>query len=174
MRFILKKVPSEHSYYDFTDQVELDYSKVCICGNRDFSEFGDQDYIDIIEGNYYDDETGYEYDKFEQLKKVTGKTWKVRTMKGYSQSEWTDLYYVEGEVSEEYLKEIEDFYMGKVDEFRVIEDEDEDTIYHVFIPHDIVWKGKESICRYLDLPPEYTVVYEDDGYEKVYKYKEIK
>ena len=33
--------------------------------------------------------------------------------------------------------------------------------------------GKEAICKYLGLPLESTTIYEDVGYEKVYKYKEI-
>lgn len=167
-RFTVKRVPDEHVYYNFEDQVELDYEKVCICGNRDFISYGDKNIIDIINGDYYDDETGYEYETLEQLKKFTGKNWKVRTMKGYSQGDWNELYYVEG-TDEYYLEEIENFYMGKVDEFVISEDDD----YYVFVPHDVVWDGKDSICRYLDLQPEDTVIYVDDGYEKVYNYKEI-
>ena len=41
------------------------------------------------------------------------------------------------------------------------------------LPDDIVWKGKKSICDYLGLSVDNTTIYEDDGYEKVYKYKEI-
>lgn len=172
MKTILKKVPDEQVYYNFEDQVELDYEKVCICGNRDYISYGDNNIIDIINGDYYDDETGYEYETLEQLKKFTGKNWKVKTIKGYSQGDWNELYYVEG-TDEYYLEEIENFYMGKVDEFTVVEDDDEDSIYHDFIPHDVVWKGKKSICEYLGLDPDTTSVYEDDGYERVYRYKEI-
>jgi hypothetical protein len=62
--------------------------------------------------------------------------------------------------------------MGKVTEFTV--DEGDGDTYHDFVPDDIVWKGKKSICEYLGLNVETTTIYEDDGYEKVYKYKEIK
>jgi hypothetical protein len=63
--------------------------------------------------------------------------------------------------------------MGKVSEFTVVEEDDEDFIYHVYVPDSIVWKGKKSICDYLGLDSNTTTVYEDDGYERVIKYKEI-
>jgi hypothetical protein len=64
--------------------------------------------------------------------------------------------------------------MGKVSEFTVVEEDDEDSVYHVYVPDSIVWKGKKSICDYLGLDINTTTVYEDDGYERVIKYKEIK
>ena len=41
------------------------------------------------------------------------------------------------------------------------------------VPDDTVWKGKKSICDYLGLNVDSTTIYKDDGYKKVYKYKEI-
>ena len=167
---ILRKVPDEDVYYDFEDYVEVDEERFIICGNDDFRSIGDEKLISIVEGTYYDDKVGYDYDTLEQLKKVTGKDWTETTLRGYSQSDWQTLYYVDEEVDKEEIETIEDFYMGKVSEFEV--EEDEDT-YHEFVPDDIVWKGKKSICDYLGLEVETTTIYEDDGYEKVYKYKEI-
>lgn len=173
MKTILKKVPGEDMYYRFEDEVEVDKSKIVICGNRNFIKIGDETLIEIIEGNYYDDDLAYDYEVLEELKKVTGKTWTKDEIRGYSQGDWNLVYYVEDEVSREQLEEIENFYMGKVSEFTVVEDDDEDSIYHVYVPDDVVWKGKDSICRYLDLQPENTIIYVDDGYERVIKYKEI-
>ena len=62
--------------------------------------------------------------------------------------------------------------MGKVSEFEVEEDGDDDSTYHEFVPDDVVWEGKKSICDYLGLSVDSTKIYEDDGYKKVYKYKE--
>ena len=171
-RTILRKTPDEDVYVRFEDEVELDLDNIVIYGNRDFMDFGDPELLSIVSGDYYDDEVGYDYETLNQLKKTTGKDWKVRTMRGYSQGDWQEIYYTE-EISEGYLEEIENFYMGKVDEFKVYEDEDEDDYYVVYVPHDVVWKGKNSICRYLDLQPETTSIYTDDGYEKIIKYKEI-
>ena len=170
MKTILRKVPDEDTYYRFEDEVEIDTERIIIYGNHDFREFGDSILLSIVKGDYYDDDTGYEYDIFEELEKYTGKKWKQTTIKGYSQGDWQDVYYVEGEVSKEYIKEIEDFYMGKVTGFTVSEDNGD---YDEFVPNDIVWEGKEAICKYLGLPLESTTIYEDVGYEKVYKYKEI-
>ena len=169
-RFIVKKIPDEKVYYNFDDCVEIDTERIIIYGNHNFREFSDSILLSIVKGDYYDDELGYEYDIFEELEKYTGKKWKQTTIKGYSQGDSQDVYYVEGEVSKEYIKEIEDFYMGKVTGFTVSEDNGD---YDEFVPNDIVWEGKEAICRYLGLPLESTTIYEDVGYEKVYKYKEI-
>jgi hypothetical protein len=170
---ILRKVPDEDMYYNFEDEVEIDTSKVVICGNRNYREFGDETLIDIIEGNYYDDIDGYDYEVLDKLKKVTGKEWVRDEVIGYSQGDWNLIYYVKDEVSQEQLDEIENFYMGKVSEFTVVEEDDEESIYHVYVPDSIVWKGKKSICDYLGLDINTTTVYEDDGYERVIKYKEI-
>ena len=173
MKTILRKVPDEDTYYRFEDEVEIDTERIIIYGNHDFREFGDSILLSIISGNYYDDEFGYEYDIFEELEKYTGKKWKKTTIKGYSQGDWQDVYYVDGEVSEAYVEEIENFYMGKVTEFRATEDDDPDSCYTAYVPDDVVWEGKDAICRYLDLQPETTTILKDDGYEKVYKYVEI-
>ena len=168
---ILRKVPDENSYYEFEDLMELDKKRFIIYGNDDFREMGDKELISIVKGGYYDDELGYNYDPFEVLKKVTGKDWEETTLRGYSQGDWQTLYYIVDESTIEELETIENFYMGKVTEFTV--DEGDGDIYHDFVPDDMVWKGKKSICEYLGLEVESTTIYVDDGYERVYKYKEV-
>ena len=169
-RFIVKKIPDEQVYYNFDDCVEIDDERIIIYGNPNFTSFGKSILLSIVNGDYYDYEAEYDYETLEMLEKVTGKKWNKTTIKGYSQGDWQDVYYVEGEVSKEYIEEIEDFYMGKVTGFTVSEDNDD---YNEFVPNDVVWEGKEAICRYLGLPLESTTIYEDVGYEKVYKYKAI-
>lgn len=169
---ILRKIPDEDVFYTFEEEVEVDKTKIIIWGNNNFSSIGDEKLISILEGEYYDDEVGYDYDSLEELNKITGKVWKETTIRGYCQSDWNSLYYVVNEVTPEKIKYIENFYMGKVDEFRLTEG-DEDYSYRVLIPHDVVWDGKKSICDYLGLTVEDTIIYKDDGYEKVYRYKEI-
>ncbi len=172
MKTILRKVPDEDVYYDFENEVEVNAESIIIYGNHNFREFGDFVLLAIVKGVYYDDDTGYEYDIFEELEKYTGKKWKKTTIKGYSQSDWQDVYYAEDEISKKYIEEIQNFYMSKVTEFRVTEDDDQDY-YIVYVPDDVVWAGKDAICRYLDLQPETTTILKDDGYEKVYRYVEI-
>ena len=167
---ILRKVPDEDVYYNFEDFIELDKKRFIICGTDGFRSLGDKKLVSIVKGTYYDDEVGYDYETLEELKKVTGKDWEKTTLRGYSQSDWQTLYYVDEEVDKEEIEMIENFYMGKVSEFEV--EEDGDT-YHEFVPDDVVWEGKKSICDYLGLSVDNTKIYEDDGYKKVYKYKEI-
>ena len=167
---ILRKVPDEDVYYNFEDYIEVDKKRFIICGNDDFRSVGDKKLISIVEGTYYDDEVGYDYKTLEELKKVTGKVWEETTLRGYSQGDYQTLYYVDEEVDKEEIEMIENFYMGKVSEFEV--EEDGDT-YHEFVPDDVVWEGKKSICDYLGLSVDSTTIYVDDGYKKVYKYKEI-
>ena len=171
---ILTKVPDENVYFDsedFDHYVDFDKERFFICGNSHFRSIGDDKLISIVEGTYYDDEVGYDYETLEELKKVTGKVWEETTLRGYSQGDWNTLYYVDEEVEKEEIQTIEDFYMGKVSEFKV--DEGDGYEYSVFVPDDRVWEGKKSICDYLGIEVVGTTIYKDDGYEKVYKYKEI-
>lgn len=169
-KVVLRKVPDEDVYYNFEEEIELDKTKYIICGNSHFRNIGDEKLISIVEGTYYDDEVGYDYETLEELKKVTGKDWTETTLRGYSQGDWNTLYYVVDDSTIEEIETIENYYMGKVSEFIVEEDGDE---YRVLLPDDIVWKGKKSICECLGFEVEDTTIYEDDGYEKVYRYKEI-
>ena len=146
---ILKKVADENTYIDF-DLVELDLENIIICGNSRFIEYGNKTLLDIVKGNYYDDETGYDYETFEQLKKITGKEWKITTIKDYSQSDWQKVYYT-NKVSQNKLDEIENFYMGKVSEFEAYEEDDEESVCCVYVPDEIVKKGKKAICEHLGL-----------------------
>lgn len=178
---ILKKVPDEDVWYRFDDEVCLFENKdnIVITGNRDFTSYGDETLIKVIKGDYYDEDKdkngeviGYDYDTYEELKKLTGKDWECATIRGYSQSDWQYVYYVPAEVSQDRIDEIENFYMGKISEFNVLEDGEEYS-YTAFVPDDVVWKGKKEICEYLGANPDDVTVLEPDGYTKVYNWKEI-
>ena len=171
---ILTKVPDENMYFDFEDfnsYIDFDKERFIICGNSHFRNIGDEKLISIVEGTYYDDEVGYDYETLEMLKKVTGKDWTETTLRGYCQSDWQTLYYVVDDSTVEELEMIETFYMGKVTEFKV--DEGDGYEYREFVPDDIVWKGKKSICEYLGLKEEDTIIHVDYGFKKVYDYKEL-
>ena len=171
---ILTKVPDENMYFDFEDfnsYVDFDKERFIICGNSHFRNIGDEKLISIVDGTYYDDEVGYDYETLEMLKKVTGKDWTETTLRGYSQSDWQTLYYVVDDSTVEELEMIETFYMGKVTEFKV--DEGDGYEYREFVPDDIVWKGKKSICEYLGLKEGDTIIYVDYESKKVYDYKEL-
>ena len=176
---IVKKVPDEDVYYRWDDQVYLDEvaDDIVIIGDRHYIMFGNDDAVRIIKGDFYDGvlEDPYDYETIDELNKVMGGDWEETEFRGYSQGDWCQVYYNKEKVSQGLLKELEIFIMGKVDEFLVQDDEDnEDDVYSVFVPHDVVWDGKKAICEYLGLTdPSDVIVLEDDGYKKVYNYKEI-
>ena len=188
---VIRKIPDENAYFTnpFAETLDCDESivnNIVICGNRDFSECGDDTLIAVVKGDYYDDDDkpgtdepiGYDYDKFEELKKLTGKDWEETTFRGYGQSDWQTVYYVPAAVSEDRMERLEAFYMGKYGEYEVFEDVDPDDFENedrdiTAIPHDVCWKGKKGICEYCGVNPDDTVVLEDDGYTKVYNYKEV-
>jgi len=175
---ILRQSKPQDVYYDFEDYTGIEHEiankTLVIAGNRNFSEFGDDDLIKVVKGDYYDDdqmlfenddgscyesEIGYDYEKFEELKKLTGKEWEQTTFRGYSQSDWQDVYYAKGEVSDDRLDELESFYMGKVTEFV-----DEDNCGYL-VPDDVAWKGKKAICDYVGLDESDVTVYNEDDEE---------
>lgn len=175
MKTIIKKVPDENVYYDWTDQVDLTEEKgdIVILGGRRYVVFGESTPISIANGDYYDDDFGYDYEIVEELNKICGGDWEETTFHGYGQGDWCQCFYNKNKVSEGLLEELEVYVMGKVDEFTIQETEDEDDAYNAFVPHEVCWKGKKAICEYLGFDPEDATVLEDDGYVKVYNYKEI-
>ena len=169
----LKQTSPENIWYDFENEVDLSQyeDKMVIAGNRDFKEFGDSDLIKITKNDYYDDDEtlvenedgscyedviGYNYETAEELAKVSGKkNWIESSFRGYSQSDWQKIWYVQDEVSQDELKYMEAFYMGMVSEFY----DDEDCGYYV--PDYVVWKGKKAICDYLGFKVDETEIYDD-------------
>lgn len=164
----LYKVPAENVWYDFENEIELNYKYVAITGNHHFREYGDPTILSIINESYYDDETGYEYDVLSELKKITGYDWDVRTMNGYSQGDWQDLYYAVMDEYVPYFEDIDAYYMGKIDQYR----DEEGCTYCV--PHRCSWYGKSEICKYLGFPIEDTKIFEICDSHVVYDYKEVK
>lgn len=172
-KYTLRRVPDEQAYFEPTIDCfpQVEEKRAFITGNREYNSIGDEDYIDIVNGDFYDDNLGYDYDPMDELKKVTGKEWKSVTIRGYSQGDWQTLYYIEDSVTSDEIEEIEMHYFGKLSEY-YLEDEDGDN-YCLYIPHNIEWQGKKAICEYSELNPDETRVLVDDGYTKEYKYKEI-
>lgn len=181
---ILVNIPTEQVYYDFEDAAtygpdydKTEYDNILICGNDSFRCFGNPDLLAVVKNDYYDDESGYDYNTLDELEKLTGKTWQQTVFRGYVQGDWQTAYYTDS-VSASRLAELEAYYMGKVDGFAVIEEasdelvaklkqdnlehedlaELKDSDYVVFVPHDIVWDGSAAICEYLGISPESTVI----------------
>lgn len=193
MSILLKRIPDEEVYTScFEEEYEAEEGvekKILVCGNRDFREYGDETLLKVVKGDYYDDDIdpatdesiGYDYEVLEELKKLTGKDWDEYEFKGYSQGDWQKVYYIKDEVSMQRLQLLDAYYMGKYSEYRVFENfegdpqkaEDSEDDYILYIIHDVEWKGKEAICKDLGFSPDDTIILQDDGYCRVYKYKEL-
>lgn len=173
-KIILKQYVDDDCYRSFEDLTgydnECEGKDILICGNRHFHSFGDETLLAIVAGEY--DEVDYDRGTLGMLEKFTGKKWKQGTFSGYSQSDWQHVYYSE-DIDSDYIKFLEDMYMGKYDSFKIYEEDDEDEAFWDVIPHSVVWKGKEAICEYTDYNPDLCKVLLDDGYVKVRKYKEL-
>ena len=127
--------------YDF--ELEMQELKGVITGNRDYKEYGDNTLIDIIKGNYYDDDLGYDYETFEELKKITGKEYEKWTIRGYNQSDWNYIYLPKENVNHEEIRYIEAMFFGMYDEFY------NDSEGSIIITHDVSFKGVKAIKKYI-------------------------
>lgn len=168
----LRRVPDEEMYFEpASEDIIEDEKNAFITGNRQLIDIGEKDYIDIVKGDYYDDQFAYDYEPMDELKKITGKEWESVTIRGYMQGEWQTLYYVKGTLTQDDKDHIENYYFGKISEYE-LEDKN-GNISSCYIPHDVEWNGKKAICEYLGLRSDETKILVDNGYTKVYDYKEM-
>ena len=180
----ITKVDDSDINYNWEDEVCLDdmgFSKdIVILGDRKSVVYGDDLLVDIIRGDYYDDDTrevptedgfledeviGYDYDLYEELEKKTGNKFEEGSLQGYGQGDYCTVYYNSAKIDVDFLKELEIWIMGKVSEYKIEEDEDDE--YYSYIPHDVEWKGKKAICEYFGFDEKDCVVYEEDGETEV-------
>ena len=154
-------------YFDDDALYGDDYTDgIIIMGNRWFdgriySRNHEKEIREIL--NYYDDS-----EVLKKKKKVTGKEYSSRDIKGYSQSDWNVLYYPVGEFSEERLDEIEDAYFGKYDIYRNRDDEDE----WVIVFHSDNRPVKKIISEQTGYPESDIVVRMISGYTRTPNYVE--
>ena len=176
----IKKVDDNDVYYDWKDWVYLDEVEddLVILGDRKAVLFGNSTYVEVVKGDYYDDDTiqdvsddglfetdpeviGYSYDTLAELKKLSGKDWQEGELKGYSQGDWCEIYYTD-KVDTIMIKELETWIMGKVSEYKIEDDGDD---FYNFIPHDVEWKGKKDICEYFGYDAKDCIVLDESGNE---------
>ncbi len=178
----ITRVDDNDVYYNWEDEINLDdlgfAEDIVILGDRRSVLYGNDTLVDVVKGDYYDDEArevideagypedetiAYDYDTYEELEKLTHKKWEHGTLHGYGQGDYCDVYYSDL-VDQATLDELEIWIMGKVSEYKIEDDGDE---YYSFIPHDIEWDGKEKICEYLGFDAKDCIVYEEDGETEV-------
>lgn len=94
------------------DDWDMEYKNAFIWGNSDFKYFGiDETIQNIIDDSCNNDEI------LENLKKETGQNYKIAVLRGYSQGDWQNLFYIENTMTAETIKEIESFYFGLYREY---------------------------------------------------------
>ena len=129
---VFKRIPDDNMFdVDYYFEDDGLYGKdggagIVIIGNRNFTNLIYSKDEDAIKEAFDDSENKKEF--IEKLKEITGKNYKYYGMAGYSQGDWQDMYYPEGEFSDDSLKEINAAYMGMYSQYA-----DEDgTIYTVY------------------------------------------
>lgn len=112
----------------------------------------------------------------EVAKILTGKKIVVRTICGYTQSEWNYIAYDEDEFDSNPTSIIEAMYFGKIADITVNTDDDE---YGDVITDDELWEMergdlKEELRKRYDIDEDEELrVYQTDGYRQVINWKEI-
>lgn len=103
-------------------------------------------------------------------------TFKLKTIRGYSQSEWQEVLYKTTDLDEHAIDRLESFYFGQLAEIE-IEDEDE-CITVGCITHDDLWEWernntlKKKLTEEYQLPPD-AKFFKSDGVITTIKYKEF-
>lgn len=157
----------DYDSHDFDPYEEvMNQSGLVICSNRDKVDMGDPGLIDLIE-QYHDVELA-----LAGLKKATGKAYKKRTIRGYTQGDWNTLFYPEG-TSEELLDTIEDMYMGNYNVY-FTEDETVEPNYVYVLDHQLNKQTgvKDIIAQETGLPVDRIVVKQISGYSQDLVYEE--
>lgn len=89
---------------NFTDGIIIDGKKNFT--SKIYSKDHRNEILDLLNNGYSTNEI------VQNLNKITGKKYTYRQISGYSQSDWANLYYPEGEFKNEFLDVIEDAYFG--------------------------------------------------------------
>lgn len=90
---------------NFTDGIIIDGKKNFT--SKIYSKYHRNEILDLLNNGYSTNEI------VQNLNKITGKKYTYRQISGYSQSDWANLYFPEGEFKNEFLDVIEDAYFGK-------------------------------------------------------------
>ena len=160
------ETPDDH-YVDVDflfEDFEENYPGIVITGNDRLKDFGVEQFEDIFS----------EYDRDEDiisaLEEKTGKKYDVALMRGYTQSEWQNVYYPVEE--EKYIDELEAYYFGKVKEYK-----DDDNCFYLVLD-DIAWKGTDAIKKELSeqsgIPVENIKIRKFNGYTRTANYVDEK
>lgn len=172
-RNVFKQLPPEEVWDDnyYFDDEGL-YGRdgengIVIAGNRMFKDmfYIDEDIknemLELFESHY----SCYREDIVKFLTEKTGKEYVWATINGCCQSDWNVVYYPKEEFSKEWLREIEAFYFGEINEYI---DEDGCSLQVPYYEDQ-----KKYIAEYTGCPKESIVILKFTGYQKIPLYKEV-
>lgn len=103
---------------------------------------------------------------------VTGKEYETHTICGCCQSDWQNVYYPAGALSEAALDALETMYFNTGTEWRIIDEENEDEFYmYCYGWNDELIRAE--IANATGTTPENVTLYSFAGYIKTARYQEV-
>ena len=155
-------------YFDNDGLYGLDFKNgIIIAGNRSYTDMYyieddiKNELLEMFEVNY----SCYREDIVRFLTKKTGKEYVWTTIRGCSQSDWNVLYYPKNEFSKGWIREIEAFYFGEINEYI-----DEDNCSWQVPYYE---EQKEYLSQQTGIDVDNIIIKEFVGYKKTPIYKEI-
>lgn len=116
----------------------------------------------IFEGKYDEEET-----ILHALDLITGGKWECKTIRGYCQGDWQDIYFDSREYGDEAIKLFEIDYFNMGDEWNVYPENDEDDKTGIYTYEN----PRTEIASAFGVKEEEIELYVFDGYERTAKYK---
>lgn len=172
-KHIFYEVPDDEIPYDMSEFVFEDDGLFGKDGKDGLIIDGHGDFTTLIYSQDHEDEINellhsyYDSDEIvEELKKITGKNYIADQFRGYSQSDWVNVYYPEGEFSDEWITYLSDAYMGCYYAYRSDDGE------LVFITDSDKRNPKQIIADDMGYEPSQIILKKFTGYTKTPNYED--
>lgn len=167
MKIYAKQVPPEYQGWPF-DHITIEemYPGVILHGNRDYNSHTTPEFDAIIER--FDGEKRI----LRALHLVTGKRYEKRTIRGYCQGDWQEVYFPIDDYSPEAIRELEIEYFNLGTEWVITSADDPDgfSVYCYGTSHDEI---KKEIADAAGVNPENITMYEFTGWSRSAEYMEV-
>ena len=120
----------------------LENDKAVIGGNRQFTTIGYDKIVEIVDNASYGVS---DKEICEEIEEELGVPYDCAQISGYIQSDWATVFYPKGTLTDEKLQEYEDMFFEKFNEFHNVTED----AWGYFVPHDVVWKGKDAVREFI-------------------------